>query len=51
VGKPEGTRELERFRYRWKDNIKMDFPELGLSHRLDLIWTKIGTAGRLLCIR
>ena len=29
VGKPEGKRPLGRPRPRWKDNIKMDFQEVG----------------------
>jgi hypothetical protein len=29
VGKPEGKRPLGRPRLRWKDNIKMDFQEVG----------------------
>ena len=29
VGKPEGRRPLERARYRWEDNIKMDLREVG----------------------
>ena len=29
VGKPEGKRPLRRPRHRWKDNIKMDFQEVG----------------------
>jgi hypothetical protein len=29
VGKPEGTRPLERSRSRWVDNIKMDLREIG----------------------
>ena len=29
VGKPEGKRPLGRPRRRWKDNIKMDFQEVG----------------------
>jgi hypothetical protein len=29
VGKPEGTRALERPRRRWEDNIKMDLREVG----------------------
>jgi hypothetical protein len=28
VGKPEGKRPLERPRYRWLDNIKMNFREV-----------------------
>jgi hypothetical protein len=24
VGKPEGTRSLEKHRYRWENNIKID---------------------------
>jgi hypothetical protein len=31
VGKPEGKRPLGRPRRRWKDNIKMDFQEVGGS--------------------
>jgi hypothetical protein len=30
VGRPEGKRPLERPRHRWKDNIKMDFREIGI---------------------
>jgi hypothetical protein len=29
VGRPEGKRPLGRPRRRWKDNIKMDFREIG----------------------
>jgi hypothetical protein len=29
VGKPEGKRPLGRTRYRWEDNIKADFQEVG----------------------
>ena len=29
VGQPEGKRPLGRARRRWKDNIKMDFQEVG----------------------
>jgi hypothetical protein len=35
VGKPEGKRPLERPRYRWVDNIKMDLRGIGLWYRLD----------------
>jgi hypothetical protein len=28
VGKPEGKRPLERPRYRWENNIKMDLQEV-----------------------
>ena len=31
VGKPEGKRQLDRPRRRWKDNIKMDLQEVGGS--------------------
>jgi hypothetical protein len=31
VGKPEGTRPLERTRRKWDDNIKMDIREVGLG--------------------
>ena len=29
VGKCEGKRELERPRYRWEDDFKMDFHDVG----------------------
>ena len=29
VGKPERRRPLGRSRYRWEDNVKMDFQEVG----------------------
>jgi hypothetical protein len=31
VGKPEGKRPLGRSRRRWKDNIKMDLREIGIT--------------------
>jgi hypothetical protein len=31
VGKPEGKRPLGRPRSRWRDNIKMELLEIGLS--------------------
>jgi hypothetical protein len=30
LGKPERKRPLGRARHRWEDNIKMDFPEVGI---------------------
>jgi hypothetical protein len=35
VGKPEGRRPQGRLRYRWEDNIKMDFREIGFG---DVDW-------------
>ena len=32
VGKPDGTRPLERPRHRWVDNIRMDLQEVGCGH-------------------
>ena len=29
MGKPEGKRPLGRPRLRWKDDVKMDFPNVG----------------------
>jgi hypothetical protein len=37
VGKPEGKRPLGRPRRRWKDNIKMDFLEVGWKAQTRLI--------------
>jgi hypothetical protein len=51
VGKPERRRPLGRPRRRWEDNIKMDLREVGGVAQTGLIWLRIGTGGRLLCIR
>jgi hypothetical protein len=40
VGSPEGKRPLPRPRRRWKDNIKMDFQEVGWGNGLD--WSGSG---------
>ena len=37
VGKPEGKRPLERPRYRWVDNIKMDLQKMRLGAWTGLI--------------
>jgi hypothetical protein len=36
LGKPEGRRQLERPRLRWRDNIKRDIQEVGWGHGLVL---------------
>ena len=33
LGRPVGKRSLEKLRYRWQDNIKMDFKVLGYDAR------------------
>jgi len=48
VGKPEGKRTLERPRYRWEDNIKMDLQVMGWVPRNEWICLRIGTGGGLL---
>jgi hypothetical protein len=40
VGKPKGRRPYGRPRYRWEDNIKMNFEEVGWGYRLD--WPGLG---------
>jgi hypothetical protein len=35
VRRPEGRRPLERPRYKWEDDIKMDLHEVGWGHGLD----------------
>jgi hypothetical protein len=32
VGRPEGRRPLGRYKYRWKDTIKIDIQEIGLGN-------------------
>jgi hypothetical protein len=51
VGIPEGWRPLGRPKRRWEDNIKMDLREIGWGAWTGSIWLRIGTGGRLLCIR
>jgi hypothetical protein len=43
VGKTEGRRPLERPRRRWKDNIKMDFREVGWGAWTRSVWSRIGS--------
>jgi hypothetical protein len=39
---------LEKPRYRWEDNIRMDIREIGWEVWTGCIWLKRGTNGRLL---
>ena len=48
VGKPDGKRPLGRPRRRWKDNIKMNFEEVGRVVGSGWSWLKIRTVGGLL---
>jgi hypothetical protein len=45
VGKPEGKRPLGRPRRRWKDNIEMEFQEVGCGLWIESSWLRIGTGG------
>ena len=45
VREPEGKRPLERHRYRWKDNIKMDVQDVGWGSWTGLMWLRIRTVG------
>ena len=45
VCRPEGKKTVERFRRRWKDNIKTDPREEGWGGINQLIWRRIGTGG------
>jgi hypothetical protein len=47
-GKSEGKRQLERPRFRWEDNIKMNLREVGWDARTGSIWLRIGISDRLL---
>jgi hypothetical protein len=52
VGKPEEKRPLGRPRRRWKDNIKMDFQEVGGGVvGTGWSWLRIGTDGGHLWVR
>jgi hypothetical protein len=41
VGKPEGQRQLGRPRRWWKDNLRMDFQEVGCGG-MDWVWAGPG---------
>ena len=50
VGKPEGKRQLGRFRRRWEDGIKIDLREVGgggdwmeLAQDRDRWWASVNT--------
>jgi hypothetical protein len=43
----EGKGPLGRHRYKWEDNIKMDFRDVGWDMRAGFIWFRIGTSGIL----
>jgi hypothetical protein len=47
VGRPKGKRPLGRPRYRWEDNIKMDFRVIGIDG-VNWIWLRVGSNGGLL---
>jgi len=38
VGKPEWKSSLGRYRCRWKDNVRLDFGEIGLE---DVNWVHL----------
>jgi hypothetical protein len=43
--KHEGTKPFGRPRPRWKNNVKMNFKEVGWEAMTGLIWLKTGTGG------
>ena len=45
VGRPDKRRLLARPSYRWEDNIKMDYQEVGWGAWAGLIWLRRGTGG------
>jgi hypothetical protein len=45
VGKPEGKKQLGRYRRRWDDNIKMDLQEVVCRVWTGSSWLRIGTGG------
>jgi hypothetical protein len=48
LGKPDGRKTLERPRFRWEDNIKIDLQEVGWEAWTESVWLRTGTGGRLL---
>jgi len=45
VGKRDGKKPLGRPRHRWKDNIKIDFQEVGRGVQTRSSRPRIGTGG------
>ena len=45
TGKPTGKRPLGRPRRRWKDNIRMDLEEIGMSAENWVVRLRIGIIG------
>jgi hypothetical protein len=45
VGKPEKWRPLGRLKYRWEDNIKLDFQEVGWENMNRMIYFSVQTGG------
>jgi hypothetical protein len=48
VGRPEGKRSLGRPRHRWKDNIKMDFRQIGID---GANWIRLAFVSTLMNLR
>ena len=46
VGKSEGKKPLVRPKHRRKDNINMDFQEVGCGDMTGSMWLRIGTGVR-----
>ena len=51
TGKPTGKRPLGRPRRSWKDNIRMDLEDIGISAGNWVDWHRIGIIGEPLIIR
>jgi hypothetical protein len=50
IGKPEGMRPPGRSMRKYKDNIRLDFREIGWGgvDWIHIVWLRIGTSGGLL---
>ena len=48
VGKPEEKKPLGIPRYRWEDNINIDFKEISTRKWTSLMWLRRGVSGGLL---
>jgi len=51
VQRPDGKRPLGRPRRMWGDNIKMNLQEVRWKGMKELLWLRIGTGVRGLCVR
>jgi hypothetical protein len=51
IGKPEGSKPLEKSKRRWEDGIRMDLREIVWGVWSGFTWFRLGTGGVLSSLR